>query len=58
VLTPPLTHGPRPVRNAALGGKSPKKRIGAKPVGAADAKDVKVEKANALKKDAKSTTSN
>jgi D-alanyl-D-alanine carboxypeptidase len=58
VRTPPLAHGPRPVRNAALGGKSPKKRIGAKPVGAADAKDVKVEKANALKKDAKSTTSN
>jgi D-alanyl-D-alanine carboxypeptidase len=52
VRTPQLTHGSRagrkPVRSAALEGKSPKKRAGAKPP---------VEKANVLKKDAKSTTS-
>ena len=47
VRTPQLTHrpraGPKPARNASLEGKSPKKPA--------------VEKANALKKDAKSTTS-
>jgi len=58
VRTPQLAHGPKPVRHAALERKSPKKAVGAKPVGATGAKDVKVEKANALKKDAKSTTSN
>ena len=53
VRTPQLAHGPRagakPVRNAALEGKSLKKPAGGK--------DTKAEKANVLKKDAKSTTS-
>jgi D-alanyl-D-alanine carboxypeptidase len=53
VRTPQLAHGPRagakPVRNAALEGKSLKKPAGGK--------ETKAEKANVLKKDAKSTTS-
>ncbi len=58
VRTPPLAHGAKPVRNAALEGKSLKKPAGAKAAIAASGKDAKVDKVNALKKDVKSMTSN